>query len=293
VKPQKFTTNKQVVRDLQCETIQRAFPTQLGKLSYFGLTSSSMEDVVQWAALLNRVCAVERGEPGHEWQLQNLLLLNAFKHGLSHKITLFRGDIDLIITTGKDQFGNAPSWPFDIVSLDYSGGLFYRSLDNSFMRLEALKRCFDRQWDAGACAFVLLLSFNLDQIDQAEVRSSIAQISRDLKRFGHGGEVIDKYLRHPKEQPRMKLYVLNLVSQLAAQSRFDSVSEPPILYAGNRGTEMMAFRFVFARAQRTFSPARPRERLNQLTNRRMIEIIDGKQNSTNLGLPMIKADANQ
>ncbi len=289
--PQKFTTNKQVVRDLQCATIHEHLGDRLGQLSYFGLPSSSLEDVAQWNPLLKRIVAVERGEPGCEWVVQNELLLNAFRLGFSAKLTLLRGDIDHVLITGADQFGNKPDWPFDVVSLDYSGGLFYHNPGGAPPRLEAISQLFRRQAGARASAFVFFLSFNLDNIDQHEVRESIKRIGRDLKRFGSAADkVIEAYLRQPREEPRLKLYVMNLVAQLAAQNRFDSASESPIFYCGNKGTNMMAFRFLVKSSPRTFAPGSPRERLNAIVNRRMIRVVGGRQSLTNLGLPLIKSE---
>jgi hypothetical protein len=289
---QTFTPNKQVVRDLQCEAIRTYLAPRLGHLSYFGLPSSSLQDVAQWNPLLERITAVERGESGREWILQNELVVNAFKLGVSRKLTLLRGDIDQVLITGKDNFGIAPTWPYDIVSLDYSGGLFYPDGSQQPQRLEAIKQVFVRQAAAGATNFIFLLSFNLDQIDQHEVRESLKVLRRDLKRFGGSADALmDAYLKHPKEQARLKLYIMNLTAQLAAQSQFDSDSESPIFYSGNKGTEMMAFRCFLKKSSRTFVPRAPKERLNQIVNRRMIEIVEGEQIPTNLGLPLIKAQA--
>lgn len=289
---QSFTPNKQVVRDLQCNAIHKHLAARLGHLSYFGLPSSSLQDVAQWSPLLERITAVERGESGSEWILQNELLVNAFKLGVSSKLTLLRGDIDQVLITGKDCFGSTPRWPYDIVTLDYSGGLFYRVGPQQPQRLEAIKQVFVRQAAAGAADFVFFLSFNLDQIDQHEVRESLNVMRRDLKRFGRSADnVMDAYFNHPKEQARLKLYVMNLTAQLAAQAQFDSDSEPPIFYVGNKRTEMMAFRCFLKRSSRTFVPRAPKERLHQIVNRRMIEIAEGKQIFTNLGLPLIKAEA--
>jgi hypothetical protein len=262
---------------------------KLGRLSYFGLPSSSLEDVKQWDPLLERITAVERGESGKEWVLQHELLLNAFRLGISQKLTLLRGDIDRILITGKDLYGNYPEWPYDIVSLDYSGGLFYKDSAGKLTRLEAIRRVFQHESNAGATDFVLLLSFNIDQVDQHEVRESLKVIQRELKRFGQAAnEVIDAYLRHPKEQSRLKLYTLRLISTLAVESNFESEGDSPILYLGNRNTEMMAFRFYLKKSTRTFAPRPPRERLNQVVNKRMIEIVKGKQVPTNLKLPLLK-----
>jgi hypothetical protein len=216
--------------------------------------------------------------------------MNAFRLGVSRKLMLLRGDIDGILLSDSDTHGNKPTWPYDLISLDYSGGLFYRNEAGHLARLEAIKRVFQRQAAADAKEFLLFLSFNLDQIDQREVRESLETIRRDLKRFGRAADhVIDSYLKHPKEQARLKLYVMNLVARLAAQENFDSESESPIFYLGNKNTAMMAFRFYLKTSSRTFTPRSPKERLNQIVNRKMIEVVDGKQIPTNLRLPLIKS----
>jgi hypothetical protein len=248
-----------------------------------------LEDVAQWDPLLRRITAVERGEAGREWVIQNELLTNAFRLGISSKLTLLRGDIDRVLITDADEFGNKPDWPYDIVSLDYSGGLFYRDRTGHPCRLEAIRQLFNRQASARASDFVLFLSFNLDQIDQREVRETIKTMKRDLRRFGRTADkIIEAYLLHPREQARLKLYGMNLVAQLGAHAQFDSLSEPPIFYSGNKGTEMMAFRFFLKSSPRTFVPRTPKERLNAMINRRMIQVIGGRQILTNLGLPLIK-----
>jgi hypothetical protein len=222
---------------------------------------------------------------------QNELVVSAFKLGIYSKLILLRGDIDQILISGKDVYGNTPNWPYDIVSLDYSGGMFYRDECQQPRRLEAIKQVFVLQAAAKALDFLFFLSFNLHQIDQHEVRESVKAMRRDLKRFGGSADIVmDAYLQHPKEQARLKLYVMNLIAHLAAQAHFDSDSESPIFYSGNKGTQMMAFRCFLKKSNRTFAPRMPKERLNQIVNRRMIEIVNGKQVSTNLGLPLIKAE---
>jgi hypothetical protein len=139
--------------------------------------------------------------------------------------------------------------------------------------------------------FILLPSFNIDQVDQREVREILKVIQRELKRFGQAAnKVIDAYLSHPKEQNRQKLYTLRLISTLAVQANFESEADSPILYLGNRDTELMAFRFYLKKSSRTFAPRPPRERLNQVVNKRMTEIVKGRQVPTNLKLPLLREE---
>jgi hypothetical protein len=125
VKP-RFTKNKQIVRDLQGETIKNRFKGHLGELRYFGLPSDEMKDNIDWNSFLTHVTAVERGDPPDYWKKHHQLMLTAFKEGILGKTVMLRGDIDIIIQNGKDEAGNNIDYPYDIISLDYSGGLLYR-----------------------------------------------------------------------------------------------------------------------------------------------------------------------
>ena len=44
---------------------------------------------------------------GTEWVVQNEFLLNAFRFGISSKLTLLRGDIDHVLITDSDDFGKS------------------------------------------------------------------------------------------------------------------------------------------------------------------------------------------
>ena len=56
-----------------------------------------------------------------------------------------RGDIDLIIARGRDLYGNKVVFPFDVISLDYSGGLFYCDRKGNKTRLQAIAGVVERQ----------------------------------------------------------------------------------------------------------------------------------------------------
>jgi hypothetical protein len=289
-RPQSFTKNKQVVRDLQCESIQRFCGSRLGQLSYFGLPSSSLEDIRQWATLLKRITAVERGESGKEWELQHDLEFRAFQLNLSEKLDLLRGDIDQIILDGKDASNKTPQYPYDIVSLDYSGGLFYRSQTADAARLHAFDRLLHAQ-QATKSSFLLFISCNLHAVDQGEIKRTLRNIQTELLRYGDQAQpLIDAYLNHSRDEARLKLYVPYLLSQLATKHHFNCETEPVIIYPGNSSTSMMAFRFRMTFDSATISIRFPRERLSQLINSPLISIEDGRQTQTMLGLPSLRAN---
>ncbi len=102
----RFTRNKQSVRDRQGETIQKYLKLKTGSLKYFGLPSDEMKDILDWQPMFSEFIAVERGTAPNYWERQHLLMFNAFKNDILSKVTLLRGDIDLVILSGKDENGN-------------------------------------------------------------------------------------------------------------------------------------------------------------------------------------------
>lgn len=286
--PQLFTKNKEAVRKLQLETVLKCSPSgKLGRLRYFGLPSSALGDVQEWQKFFAEFVAVERGDEGKEWELQHDLELKAFQVGLSDRITLLRGDIDLIIVRRRDEYGNKVKFPFDVVTLDYSGGLFYRSKSGRPTRLTAISVLIRNQSEKEA-SFVLLISCNLDQVDHREVANTLANIQTELARYGSAGQgVVDRYLRHDRDEARLKLYVPYFVNQEAAKHHFNCETEDVIFYEGNRGARMMAFRFHLVFDTRTHCLRSPRERLSQIFNSPMIEVVGGVPRATSLDLPKL------
>ena len=286
--PQRFTANKQVVRDLQCETISKCLEARLGSLTYFGLPSTSLDDVKQWTAFFKHVTAVERGDPEREWERQHELELEAFRCGLFDKLTLLRGDIDQIIMNGRDINGKQATFPFDVVSLDYSGGLLYTDSEGRFVRIEAIGALIERQ-SAAKSDYVLLISCNLDSVHQGEIRKTLANIQTSMSRTGQDvDEVVAQYFKSPHEQARLKLYVPYMVNQFAAKVRYHCATQPTIIYSGNLKTEMMAFRFHLKFDGRTAALREPRERTAQIINTPFVRIDDGVQRQTTLGLPKVR-----
>jgi hypothetical protein len=280
-----FTRNKQVVRDLQFEFIKLKLSGRLGKLSYFGLPSDGMYDAIQWAPVLSRVMAVERGALSAPWETQYALMRTAFVHGLLGKTTLLRDDIDEVILRGMDTDGNGVDYPFDVVSLDYSGGLFYRTSGGEQRRIRAIQRLIQEQ--AGMKSdYVLLISCNIEGVGDGEVTHMLSNIGIELERFGmNGADTVDAYMQSPFKQARLKLYVPYLVGQVAASQNYQSETENVVFYKGNRGVLMTSYRFYLKHDARTTAPRAPRERLWQVVNTPFLEVAGGRIRTTSLGLP--------
>lgn len=286
--PPRFTENKQVVRDLQCNIIKKYFNDRLGNLSYLGLCSPEMKDVLDWVPLFASITAVERGLSGQEYRDQHHLLLTAARARVLEKLILLRGDIDTVLLNGHDDFGKPVSFPYDVISLDYSGGLFYRENEGEFKRLKAIQISIEKQAIYNT-PFLLFISCNLDAIDEGEIRLTIENIRTELDRYGwNGQELCNAYLIHSNPVARLRLYVPYFVNQVAAKVHLTCQTEKTISYCGNQGIEMLNFRFCFRPDTRTMVPRFPQERLSQIVNAPLLRIKNGRQSDETLNLPKLR-----
>jgi hypothetical protein len=212
-------------------------------------------------------------------------MVTAFTHGLMSKTTLLRGDIDAITLRGRDDDGNDIGHPFDIVSLDYSGGLFYRGADGESPRLQAIRKVVERQ-ARSLHDYVLFISSNLDNHGDAEVTATLANIKTDLNRAGRDGTaVMAAYLSHEMPEAKLKLYVPYFIGQSAAAHSYQCETEKVIFYQGNRRAHMMNFRFYLKPDLRTTAPRSPKEPIWEIVNAPLVEIRNGRCRETTLGLP--------
>ena len=284
----RFTSNKQAVRDLQAQMIQKYLKDRLGNIRYFGLPSDEMKDIIYWGSLFSEFIAVERGDAPRYWERQHLLTLNAFRNNILSKLLLMRGDVDNVILKGEDDYGNSLSYPFDVIALDYSGGLLYRNEEGKQYRLAAI-RCLIEAQANHRLDYLLFISTNLDNCKDSEIQKTLQNIRTELLRYGvNGQEVIDAYLCHPNDEVRLKIYVPYFVNQIAAGVNYSCETEDVIFYLGNQDTRMMNFRFWLKHDPRTTAPRFPRERIAQIINSPMIEIGEGSCCNTTLGLPKLR-----
>ena len=284
----KFTPNKQVVRDLQCEKIRNFLGSRLGYLKYFGLCSPSMKDVRDWAALFSEFHVVERGQEGKECHDQHELLVSASLHGLSKKISMLRGDIDKIIMEGEDRWGNPVAYPFDVVSLDYSGGLLYKDQEGRIPRIRAIEHLILEQ-AAYPRPWVLFVSLRLQGPSDGELKHALSDVRTELNRYGvAANRVIDAALNHDRLEVRLKIYVPYLVNHVSATHRLRCRTGRTVIYAGNRGVPMMNFQFKLRPERRAYAPRSPQESLVNIINSPFCEIFKGQMRETTLGLPKLR-----
>jgi hypothetical protein len=281
-----FTLNKQKVREMNLRLIERYFKERKGNLRYLGLPASTITDVLQWQIYFQHISAVERGRPGEEYRYQHDLMLTAMQHGMADRLELLRGDMDEILLNGKDDFANPILYPFDVVSLDYSGGLIYKNGAGRAKRAESIGRLLGEQ-AAMSRDFLLLLSCNLDNEDRGEIRAVFADIERELDKMGiAASSTIQAYLSHELEEARLKVYVPYLVRRLSDRW-YQCEHFKPIYYEGNRGTRMMNFSMWLKRTTEYVAGRPSRQTLVHILNLPAFHCADGQLQETNFGVPMV------
>ena len=282
-----FTINKQKVRELNLRLIKEYFETRKGQLRYFGLPGEGMRDILLWKDFFAYFCAVERGEPGEEFLLQHNLWLSAFKYGISDKLHLLRGELDNILLQGHDDYNNPVEYPFDVITLDYCGGVIYKNSTGQSARANSISELVRNQ-ALHNNDFLLFLTCNLDSDDRGEIRNVFLDIQRDLNKLGvNADQTIKAYLSHSKKEAQLKVYVPYLIRALSASS-YRCETFKPVYYLGNRATHMMSFSFWMERST-TYAAGRPnRQSLVQLLNLSAFECIDGDLRLTGFDIPKVE-----
>ncbi len=281
-----FTPNKQKVREMNLSLIERFFEDRKGKLRYLGLPASKMTDVLHWQSYFQNITAVERGRPGEEYRYQHDLILTAMQHGLGGRLKLLRGDMDEILLAGKDGYGNPIRYPFDVVSLDYSGGIVYKNNNGRAKRPDSIGNLVVGQAEKNQ-SFLLFVSCNLDNEDRGEIRAIFDDIERELEKLGLSARsTISAYLRHNLEEVCLKVYVPYLVGNLSARW-YQCEHFKPIYYEGNRGARMMNFSTWLNRT-RGYVAGRPsRQTMVHILNLSAFHCVDGELQETDFGVPRL------
>jgi hypothetical protein len=237
------------------------------QLIYFGLPGWRMLDVLGWKDYLEKIIAVERNE-----EYRHLLVNTAFYNGLDAQLQLLAGDIDEILIKGEDEFGTSPIEPtFDLVNLDYEGGILYKDLKGGSKRVNAIKKLFERQ-SIGKRDFLLLSTFNTRNRDNKEFNNTLDAINVQLASYHFdAGEIINWY-KNARYDFKIKIYFPYVLGRLAGVNRFSCLFHPPVTYQGSSGIRMIHFACSFKYAERMIEE----QSLIDILKLPMFEIIGSK-----------------
>lgn len=236
------TINKDRVRQEDTKLVSREFKNKGRKLIYLGLPSGEMKDIIEWKEYLSKYTAIERDE-----NQRNAILLTALKENIQDNLTLIFGELDEILLRGKDKFNNELKFPYDVVFLDYFGGIIYRE----FRRINAIKSLIEKQ---KFLSFILLMTFNLEESEYAKKQriDVLNKIKTELYSFYPFNEKIKNVIKDviewynfesTPEFYRQKIFVPFLIKTNSEMLGFRLHCYPPIFYRGFRKNPMIHFQF--------------------------------------------------
>lgn len=233
-----FTRDKQTVRELNLRAMRRYLgdPQESGGWAYFGLPAPDMEDVLEWQEHLRSVDAVERGVPGREWKAQHDLARTAVLNGVP-RFTLHKADIDQVMLS-EDGI----EWEFDVVNLDYTGGITYKGEGQKSRRVEALRVLVQKQGRTGT-PFFLIITVNDRHQDQGEIRTVLGEIARVCRKRGkYAEEAIGAIAKAGDARISVFCYTAHVIA-VSAQPWFRTEVLKPILYRGKGAYRMLNMSF--------------------------------------------------
>lgn len=204
------------------------------RLSYLGLTGAEILDVLTWCEYIAKWTSVQMAHTFEGRYCADRIIHNALANNMEREFQLVRGDIDDVVGTSQGQ-SKPRYWPYQIVNLDYYGGLVHASRDPNLdrpvsKRLEALRGLFHKQ--AGH-PFVLFLTLNLKDKDLGTVAGLVAEEEEDLAGLELEG-VTECFHEHRslRNAGLLKIFVPLFLGEIADQH--DLIFSPPVLYRGTR-----------------------------------------------------------
>lgn len=223
--------NKDVIRySFDRDVIKNFEKSEKKKLTYFGLPGPEILDIKEWKNNLCSVIAVERDEISAQ-----LLLDNIFKLDFNlRNFQLLHGDIDNILIDGKDKYGTPIKFPFNLINLDYEGGILYKDLKGGSKKIKAIEHLFERQREAGK-NFLLFFTFNSRNKDEKEFIRTIDAIEENLSDYNVKSDETEFFFDWYREQRydcKIKIYVLHLINTIALTRQFECKFYPPVTYMG-------------------------------------------------------------
>jgi hypothetical protein len=274
----KTTLNKDTLRDdWDLPILQAWVNREQHEMTYFGLPGPEIRDFLAWRDVLAREkTAVEslgrtKGQQEQAAETMARMKLNVQLASLSSGFQLLRGDVEDVIIHTTDKDGAQPQLidgaaahlarlRYDLVNLDFDGGLGYRDASGSAKRVEALRSLLRRQRDR---SFVLMLTVN--------VRDTMGDEFNDYLFGAHGranneeDRELLKWLAERGDGERdlkLKAVIPLFIHETAETTVLAVRCYPPVVYQGHERAHMLHFVFELQPQSgnlRAFGPQTPQQ----------------------------------
>jgi hypothetical protein len=222
-------------RSFDKQVVERWFKDRGAPLHYLGLPGPEILDIVEWQEYIGQFTTIERGADE-----QHLILLRTNVRDIEHRLHSLYGEFDEILLTGRARYNHMPRWPYDLVNLDFFGGLLYRDLS----RPKAIRKLIENQEEYGR-SFLLIITYHIRDADLAGEKVSFVddlqrKLERDLGRERQISEWADWYRRESTpDVARQSLYLNTVLYEEGETAHFEVHCRPVVLYSGTGGARML------------------------------------------------------
>lgn len=284
------TPNKSLVRQLWDLPLLEQWRVETGHpLAYFGMPGPQIHDLLDWRPLLSYCTCVEspgrtKSERERADDTIGTLHTSLHIHRLSAISQVLLADVEDLIVDGIDKYGYKPTlnnampahrmrFTYDLVNLDFDGGLGYKDSKGASKRIVALKKLLERQ---EGHSFTLLLTINVRDTLTDEIQVYLGDL-RGLDRGPRWQNGLSWYLDRGdgEREYKLKAIVPSFIRAIAEPQAFLCRCYPPISYEGYRQAHMIHFAFRLTSLQRNLPAVSPQDDVN-LMNLPLLTVSNGR-----------------
>lgn len=205
------------------------------KLRYLGLPGKELLDVLSWREFIEYVSAIEGSDDEDERQDLELTIM---KNKLDNVVDVIYDNIDDILTS--DINNHSLKWPYQLVNLDYCGGLINRKEDTTSNRIDSIRGLISKQQDN---AFLLFITLNLRDRDDGDMDQRLKEIEDGLYPYSLRN-LVDSLEEHRQLGNVGKLKIYLPVFLLNNSPKYKPVFSPPVLYQGTKQMLHFVIKYV-------------------------------------------------
>jgi hypothetical protein len=286
--------NKRAIREQWNLPLLKRVQSGLGRtLAYLGLPGASVNDLIDWAEVLNVKTCVQVVRKSKDQLEEDLETISQMSHNILvrdiRRAEIIRGSVEDVILTGQGADGLSPKmtlkepsgWRFqyDLYNLDFLGGVAYKKPKSNAgkgqksHRINAIEQLFVRQRGQ---SFNLFLTINVrDTFGDEPVQFLMEHAKRTdsalLATVAGWGANLEQGLK----QHQLRLWVPLWIRELAEMQNFRCRCLPAVAYVGHENAKMMHFVFEFEFMNDRELRVNSEQSLEDVLKLPMLTVVDG------------------
>ena len=273
------SSDKDFIRDsVDLPLLKRLHSMREGRLNYFGLPGSELQDIKSWKHLLGEVAAVERDENNIRVMDETVSMQMP-----DLRFTPHYGEIDLVILRdrgkrwirGGEEYRpwvriSRPetshlSWYFDVVNLDYFGPFLPEGDQRARRRADAIKKLFDTERLDAWGRWVLLVTVEAQLVTRRLHTQLVDYLCGVQEDASEQAVAVIEFLNQPRTKGEDGVAATrlihgvsaSLIARSASQANLSAFPRGTILYRGSSGQPMVHLAFEFEPRKTPLPPPTP------------------------------------